>query len=440
MIAIWQALLLHSPARTVLLLALISGLIAESLTGCSSRSQIPDSLGARLVAQGFSSPDELVPSPDSTGRLFVVDQVGLIWIVADGKRLDKPFLDIRDRLVQLTPFYDERGLLGLAFHPQFAANGLFYVYYSAPLRAGLSSDTWDHTTHISQFKISAHDPDQADPFSERVVLAIDKPGYNFEGGGLAFGSDGYLYIGTGDSVRDPSAEAGRYAQDTYSLLGKILRIDVNAMDADAITDDYHIPAGNPFAHNGGLPEVFAYGFRNPYRIWFDQEPTTAGPRLFVADVGQAMMEEADLVVKGGNYGWPIQEGTTCFNSQQWNQPLPRCGRAGLANPILEYPHAGKASALIGGVVYRGSVLPELSGGILFGDWGRGPQSLFVAFPPLDGSDLWSIQHIPVRLPNSTSGQLLGIALDQDSKLYLLTKDPGMGPVGQTGKVYQIVPH
>ena len=427
--------------RTAARLVLLAGLLAGGLVACVPRPDIPSTMNAHLVASGFASPDELVSPPDHSGRLFVVDQVGLILIISGGKRLPTPFLDIRDRIVQLMPFYDERGLLGLAFHPHFETNGLFYIYYSAPLRAGLSSDAWDHTTHISEFKLSAQDANLADPSSERIVLAIDKPGYNYEGGGLAFGPDGYLYIGIGDSVHDPSTQAGQYAQDTSSLLGKILRIDVNASDTGVNTGGatvrYHIPPGNPFIHSGGRPEVFAYGFRNPYRITFDEGPTTSEARWIVSDVGQAVMEEADLVVAGGNYGWPIREGTTCFNAEQWNQPIPHCATAGLTDPVLEYPHAGKASAIVGGVVYRGAAFPNLVGDFVFGDWGRGPQSLFVAYPSTAGAALWTIQPIRVIIPGSQGGQLLGIGVDQDHELYILAKDPGIGPVGDTGKIYRI---
>ena len=146
-----------------------------------------------------------------------------------------------------------------------------------------------------------------------MLLRIDKPGYNYEAGQLAFGPDGYLYIATGDSVRDPATEAGKYAQDTSSLLGKILRIDVNGT-ADT-GQNYLIPADNPFVSGEGLPEIFAYGFRNPYRFSFDLSDP-AEPRLFVTDVGQARMEEVSLVEAGGNYGWPVREGTTCFNPQR----------------------------------------------------------------------------------------------------------------------------
>lgn len=425
--------------RMALQMAMIVGMFGVGLAGCGTDKKIPASLSARLFAEGFASPDELVAPPDGSGRLFVVDQVGLIWVISGGRRLDTPFLDIRDRIVQLMPFYDERGLLGLAFHPRFATNGLFYVYYSAPPRAGLSPDAWDHTTNISEFKVSAQDPNRADVASERIVLAIDKPGYNFEGGGLAFGPDGYLYIGTGDSVHDPATQAGRFAQDTSSLLGKILRIDVNSdgtgVNTGTGTIQYHIPPDNPFIHTKGRPEIYAFGFRNPYRLTFDAGPT---PRLIVADVGQAVMEEADVVIAGGNYGWPIREGTTCFNAKQWNQPIPHCAFTGLIDPVLEYPHAGKASAIVGGVMVRGAALPALDGDFVFGDWGRGIQSLFAAVPPADGSTPWPIQQVHIVIPGDQPGQLLSLGVDQQHQLYILAKDPGIGPVGNTGKIYQIV--
>src|ERR1041384_5738891 len=261
-------------------------------TSCSVQERTCPTIRLELVADGFTSPVALIDASDGSHRLFAVDQTGLIWILLNGKRIERPFLDLRDRVVKLNSFYDERGLLGLAFRPDFATNGKFYVSYSAPLRAGLSKEEWDHTTYISEFTVSGDDPNLADPTSERVLLAMDKPGYNYEAGHIAFGPDGYLYIATGDSVRDPATESGKYAQDTASLFGKILRIDVNGT-ADT-GQNYSIPADNPFVSGEGLPEIFAYGFRNPYRFSFDTSDS-GKTRLFVGDVGQAMMEEVDLV-------------------------------------------------------------------------------------------------------------------------------------------------
>jgi len=396
----------------------------------------------QIIASGFTSPVALVAPPDGSGRLFVADQTGIIWLITGGKRLEKPFLDIRDRVVELNDFYDERGLLGLALHPDFAANGRLYVSYSAPLRAGLSLDEWDHTTYISEFKISEEDPDRADPTSERLLLAMDKPGYNYEAGHLAFGPDRYLYIATGDSVHDPASETGKYAQDTFSLLGKILRIDVDGT-ADP-EEPYLSPADNPFANGvGGLPEVYAYGFRNPYRFSFDTAQDKSfdilapgETRLFVADVGQAVMEEVSLVEPGGNYGWPIREGTSCFNSQRWDQPLESCAAQGTVEPILSYAHAGDLSAVIGGSVYRGEAIPELQGGYIFGDWGRGNGHLFISYPPK-----WVMTELSLEIPADQSGigQLLSIGQDANGELYLLGKAPGTGATGNSGMLYKIVP-
>jgi glucose/arabinose dehydrogenase len=405
------------------------------LSACGAPVNTAPRVGLQLIASGFTSPVELVAPQDGSGRLFVIDQTGIIWVIADGKRLEKPFLDIRDRVVKLNDFYDERGLLGLALHPGFAANGRFYVSYSAPLLAGLSLDEWDHTTYISEFTVAVDDPSLADSSSERILLAIDKPGYNYEAGHLAFGPDGYLYIATGDSIHDPASEAGKYAQDTFSLLGKILRIDVDATADSVPAGNYWIPADNPFADGvGGRPEVYAYGFRNPYRFSFDI-PDSGETRLFVADVGQAMMEEVDLVEPGGNYGWPIREGTSCFNFQRWDQPLESCPTQGLSDPVIAYPHQGDLSAVIGGHVYRGEAIPELRGGYIFGDWGRGNGHVFVAFPPQ-----WRMAEIQIEIPGDSSGigQLLGIGQDEAGELYLLTKAPGMGATGDTGLVYKVV--
>ena len=425
--------MIHDKMKVSRVVILALAILTIMLSACSPQANVPPHLGLQLIASGFTSPVELVSPHNESGRLFVADQTGIIWIIADGKRLEKPFLDIHERVLKLNDFYDERGLLGLALHPDFSTNGRFYVSYSAPLRAGLSATKWDHTTYISEFRVSSEDPNQADSTSERILLAMDKPGYNYEAGHLAFGSDGYLYIATGDSVRDPASEAGQYAQDTFSLLGKILRIAVDGTAGSA--QGYLIPADNPFADGvAGLPEIYAYGFRNPYRFSFDVLDS-GETRLFVADVGQAMMEEVNLAEAGKNYGWPIREGTSCFNSQRWDQPLERCSTQGLSEPILAYPHQGDLSAVIGGIVYRGETIPELQSGYVFGDWGRGNGHIFVAYPPQ-----WKMQEIQIETPGSSSGmgQLLGIGQDENGELYLLTKAPGTGATGDTGVVYKVV--
>jgi glucose/arabinose dehydrogenase len=425
---------MNNPKSIVFLFLLLS----VSLNRCGSREDIPPKVGLELVADGFPSPVALVNPGDGSHRLFVVDQTGLIWILSEGRRMEPPFLDLREKVVDLNSFYDERGLLGLAFHPDFATNGRFYVSYSGHLRSGLSEADWDHTTYISEFAVSENH-NLADPASERVLLRIDKHGYNYEAGHIAFGPDpsGYLYIATGDSVRDPATEAGTYAQDTSSLLGKILRIDVNGT-ADT-GQEYRIPADNPFVSGEGLPEIFAYGFRNPYRFSFDLSDAKE-PRLFVADVGQAAMEEVSLVESGGNYGWPIREGTSCFNALDWSQPLESCPTNGLSEPILAYAHQGDLSAIIGGVVYHGTSIPALNGGYIFGDWGRGNGHLFVARSPAIGSAPWKVTEIQVEgFDNQPKiGQLLGIGQDEAGELYLLTKAPGIGASGMTGLIYRII--
>ncbi len=422
-----------SPAVLISLL-----LIAAGLDGCAALAAPRDlRVGLEPIAGGFTAPVALAAPDDGSRRLFVVDQVGVIWIVVDGMRLEPPFLDIRERVVILSAFYDERGLLGLAFHPDFAANGRFFVYYSAPLRAGLSPDEWDHTTTVAEFVVSAGDPNRADPTSERVVLAVDKPGYNYEAGHIAFGSDGYLYIAMGDSARHPDREVGGYAQDTSSLLGKILRIDVDG------GDPYGIPPDNPFAGGGGRAEVFAYGLRNPYRFSFDAGGDRA---LIAADVGHAVMEEIDVITRGGNYGWPIREGTTCFNPEDWARPLERCAIAGargdrLIDPVIAYSHGEGLSAVIGGVFYRGGRLPDLHGYYVFGDWGRGRGRLFAARRPEPGHASWRFEEIDLAYRDGQAqlGQLLGIGQDTDLELYVLVQDPRSGPTGESGRVYKIVP-
>jgi glucose/arabinose dehydrogenase len=308
--------------RLALLLLVLMILVVVPLACTTAAAQSPQieprPIGLELVAEGFTAPVRVVAAPDDSGRLFVVDQTGQIWVIAsDGTLLQEPFLDIADRLVELRQTYDERGLLGLAFHPGYAQNGRFFVYYSAPLREGAPQD-FDHTARISEFSVSSLNPDQADPGSERIILEVDQPQSNHNGGTLLFGpEDGFLYISLGDGGARNDAAPGHVAdwyafneggngQDvTQNLLGSILRIDVDT------GDPYGIPQDNPFVGREGLDENYAYELRNPYRMSFDR---TGEYGLFAVDAGQELWEEISIIVKGGNYGWNVKEGTHCFDA------------------------------------------------------------------------------------------------------------------------------
>jgi len=413
-------------------------------------------VGLELVAEGLNAPVELTPAGDGSGRLFVVDQIGLIRVLtAEGELLDEPFLDIRDRMVGLTPGYDERGLLGLAFSPDYAESGVFYVYYSAPLSAQAPGG-WNHTSHLSRFTVSQDDANQVDPASESVILTVDQPQSNHDGGKIAFGPDGYLYVALGDGggandvgtghVEDwYEANRGGNGQDvTENFLGSILRIDVEG------GDPYAIPEDNPFVGQDGLDEIWAYGFRNPYRFAFD----AGGDRqLFVADVGQNLWEEVNIVTRGGNYGWNVKEATHCFGPETPNQPPDDCpegepGGSPLIDPIIEYPNGsppdGLGLAVVGGYVYRGDALPGFEGRYVFGDWGRsfalGNGSLFVASPAEGEGSLWPLQELQISTgDNGRLGQfLLALGQDAENELYALTSGTP-GPLAQAGRVYKIVP-
>ncbi|MDH5615141.1 MAG: PQQ-dependent sugar dehydrogenase [Acidimicrobiia bacterium] len=289
------------------------------------------------VAGGLTQP-LFLDAPPGDARLFIVEQPGRIRIVSGGTLIPAPFLDISDQVGT----GGERGLLGLAFHPQYAGNGRFYVNYT---------DTGG-ATRVVEYLVS-NDPNQADRATERVLLTIDQPASNHNGGMLAFGPDGYLYIGMGDGGGggDPSGNGQRPS----TLLGTLLRIDV---DRGAT---YTVPADNPFVAGGGAAEVWAYGLRNPWRFSFD------GQRLYVADVGQGKWEEIDVLTTsagGANLGWSIMEGEHCFN------PSSGCSGAGLVLPVFEYGH-GEGCSVTGGYVYRGSAIPELAGHYFYGDFCSG---------------------------------------------------------------------
>lgn len=406
-------------------------------------------IGLELVAEGLTAPLALKPSGDGSGRLFIMDQTGQIWIMnADGELLTEPFLDLSDRMVNLSSGYDEKGLLGLAFHPNYAENGKFYVYYSAPLREEAPAD-WNHTSHVSEFVVSENNPTTADPDSERILMQIDQPQGNHNGGQIAFGPEGYLYIPLGDggaaNDRGPghNPEIGN-GQDPTVLLGSILRIDVDN------GDPYGIPDDNPFQGEQGREEIYAYGFRNPYNISFD---SGGKHHLFAGDVGQNRWEEVDIVEKGGNYGWYIKEGSHCFNPQDPTAVVSECPARGplgepLMDPILEYKNAnapeGLGLAVIGGIVYRGSALPSFQGRYIFGDWSESIQQpnglLMAAAPPETEGATWSFQQL--QIASSENGALnrflLSFGQDAEQELYILTSD-ATGPSGESGKVFKIVP-
>ncbi|MEX2619419.1 MAG: PQQ-dependent sugar dehydrogenase [Egibacteraceae bacterium] len=424
----------------VLLLAMPGG-------GAQEVTPIPvgPTVGLELVAAGLSAPVQVLSPPDGSGRLFIVDQVGRIRVVsANGVLREAPFLDLRDRMVALRPDFDERGALGLAFHPDYAANGRLFVYYSAPLRPEGPAG-WDHTSHISEFTVS-DDPDIADGGSERVVLQVDQPQANHNGGQVMFGpTDGHLYISLGDGGGGSDSGTGHTpaignAQDTTNVLGAILRIDIDG------AEPYAIPEDNPFVGREGRDEIFAYGLRNPYRFTFDPGGDGA---LLAGDAGQALWEEVSVVVNGGNYGWNITEGTHCFDPDAPTQSPEDCPATGpggdaLIDPVIEYANSrqpgGVGAVIVGGHVYRGSDVPHLQGQYVFGDWSASSAepdgTLLVAEPA--GAGLWPIREIAVE--DAAGGRLghyvLGFGQDTDGEVYVLSSDRA-APSGDTGRVYRL---
>ena len=391
-------------ARATLLLAaaLLPGCSSDSDDGTSNPSPSPSAPGACTagtpvpgtpeltltpVASGLRLPLDLqAPRGDAT-RLFVVEQGGKIKIIRGGAVLATPFIDIGDRT---TPPGGELGLLGLAFHPQYAQNGRFYVNYT----------NRDNNTTISEFRAASGTADTADPASERKLVFVAQPFGNHNGGGLAFGSDGYLYIGLGDggSAGDPQGNA----QNLGRALGKMLRIDVNS------GNPYAVPVSNPFVGtSGAVPEVWAYGLRNPFRFSFDR----ASGDLFIGDVGQGEVEEVDVGARtrggGENYGWNITEGNQCF------EPRSGCNTAGLTPPVVTYNH-DLGCSVTGGYVYRGCRMPGYAGTYFYGDFCSG---LIRSFRLVGGAASeqrdWSSALASGRFQISSFGE------DSDGEIYVI---------------------
>jgi glucose/arabinose dehydrogenase len=293
------------------------------------------------ILSGFEVPTSVVSAYDGSGRLFVTEKGGSVWIVEDGEVQGERFLDLRDRVTT----DGEEGLLDLAFHPNYLANGRFFAFYSS---------TGAPRSVVAEFRASGN---QADP-EGRVLLEIPQDGASplHKGGQLQFGPDGYLYISVGDGGTGPED-----AQDLGNLRGVVLRIDVDGVEP------YGVPRDNPFVGpDGAQGEIWAYGFRNPWRFSIDY----CTGRVFVADVGEARFEEIDLVEAGGNYGWPVMEASHCLD-----ETVRQCGAYRFEPPIYEYAHLSidpdGGNSIIGGYVYRGGLLPELLGRYLFADFTSG---------------------------------------------------------------------
>jgi glucose/arabinose dehydrogenase len=364
-------------------------------TGRAASPALQDSSTVRLqqVVGGLTEPVFVTHAGDGSNRLFVVEKAGTIRIVTGGQVQSTPFLDIRS-LVESDSF--EQGLLGLSFHPSYESNGRFYVYYTA-VNGGANT--------LAQFQVSA-DRNRADPNSRRVLFSIPDTYTNHNGGMLAFGPDGYLYVGTGDggSAGDPDNNA----QNLGSLLGKILRLDVNS---DGTSErPYGIPSSNPFVtRSGARGEIWAYGLRNPWRWSFDRQSGD----LFIGDVGQQAYEEISFQPGGStggqNYGWRIMEGLHCYN------PASGCSQSGLTLPIVEYSH-GEGCSVTGGYVYRGTTVSTLAGLYVHGDYCSGR-----IWSLRRNGSLWEKQQLL-----DTSLQISSFGEDEAGELYAV--DIGGGAV------------
>jgi glucose/arabinose dehydrogenase len=381
--------------KSILSTSVLFSLLSVFTVACGQVANSPVKLKVQLITDNLTSLTSFAEPKDQSGRLFICEQEGRIRIIKKGVLLTTPFLDIKADVLKREGS-DERGLLGLAFHPNYAKNHKYYIYYSSriPKTPGV-----DHHSIVKEFTGSAQNPDITDQKSGKVVLEFNEPESNHNGGDIKFGSDGYLYIAVGDGGGgdDRHGDIGN-GQNLNTLLGKILRIDVN-------TAPYVVPKDNPFVgQENARPEIYAYGLRNPWRISFDK----ANGRLFAGDVGQNAWEEVDIITKGGNYGWRVREGLH-ENGKYKNDPAPK----NPIEPITDYAHK-EGISITGGFVYRGKQIPALVGKYVFADW-MGP--------------IWTLtdtkkpQWLREKLSISKDAgywQITSFGEDQAGELYLVT--------------------
>jgi|GEM_PF-1512159 len=375
------------------------------------------------VVGGLTRPVAIAAPDDGSGRLFIVQETGEILILDGGSLLATPFLDLSAQVTCC----GERGLLGLAFHPDYASNGQFFVDYTRTVGAQLQ-------TVVARYTVSAGDPEVADPMSEGVLLTIDQPYDNHNGGQLAFGPDGFLYVGTGDGGGLSGGDPDENGQDTGVLLGKVLRIDVDGSDPGLA---YAVPPTNPFVGMAGArDEIWTYGLRNPWRFSFDRQEGD----LWIADVGQHTWEEVDLQPAGDpggeNYGWDCREGAHPYDDTNGDLNA-TCPTSGFVDPVFEYKHTASRCSVTGGYRYRGSAEPRLRGVYLYADYCSG--EIFGTIPRCPGEiPAWESQVLfdaPYNITafgEDASGEIYvtqftgGSPSPATSKVHLLALAPGSG--------------
>ncbi|XP_049582256.1 HHIP-like protein 1 [Syngnathus scovelli] len=402
------------------------GLVREDAEGCLE-------ICLQEVANGLRNPVAMIHADDGTHRFFVAEQLGYVWVyLPNGSRIDRPFLNLT-RAVLTSPWAgDERGFLCIALHPRFTTVRKAYVYYSVSVKK-------EERIRISEFTLSVHDDNQLDHNSERTLLELREPASNHNGGQLLFGHDGYLYIFIGDGGRagDPFGKFGN-SQNKSTLLGKVLRIDINNNDDGA---PYSIPSDNPFVgEKGSFPEIYAYGVRNMWRCSIDRGDPKTGVgrgRMFCGDVGQNKFEEIDLILKGGNYGWRAKEGFSCYDRKL-------CRNASLDDilPIFAYPHKlGKS--VTGGYIYRGCQMPNLNGLYIFGDFMSGR---LMSLKENEATGEWQYNEICMgrdqtcmfpKLINSYYKYIISFAEDEAGELYFLATG-APSATARAGIIYKIV--
>lgn len=410
--------------------------------------QAAPKVSLELVADGLTSPLSYNPLPD--GRALIVDQPGYIRLLEKpGQLREAPVLTLTNRLSSLNMgAFDERGALCLALHPDFARNRRVFISYTAPRRAEAPAD-WDCTLRVSEFTLPASEPLTIDSGSEKIRLEVDKPYANHNGGRIAFGPDGFLYVSVGDGGNandDGKRPPTGNGQNLDTLLGKILRIDIETPQG------HGIPKDNPFADGKkARPEIWAYGIRNPWGMSFDKGGDRA---LYVSDVGQTLWEEVNRIERGGNYGWRLREGMVGFDAQAPGKPLaeaPKTGPSGepLLDPVAMYKNRNgyKKDAdaygisVTGGYIYRGKAVSGLAGDYVYGDWARiwGVPSgtLLVAHRSAEAGTQWAVEPLEIVSPAKIGGYVVAFGQDDEGEIYVMTNG-NIGLTAGKGRVWKLV--